>query len=164
MVAVFFHFITFRPGKNNLKVDILSRGPDYEMPPTDHNILRLLDPSKIAKINAGSYNTIHRRLGHVGESMLRKTVDASEELVLTSTKPRCLCEPCLLGKTIRARIRDVSTKDLELLEVVQADTQGPFPIRIYDGSLLNKKRILKMETIKNLEASTMLEAFKHVQQ
>jgi hypothetical protein len=165
-----FNFlITYRPGKQNLKADTLSRRPDYETPPVDHNIIRLLNPKKISNIQSLSYDAIHRRLGHIGDRILRRTVAASKDLVLTSKKTRGLCEDCLLGKISRPAIRDSSRSDLDLLEVIETDTQGPFPLRAFDGSNSNVKFIdaksgyCKMETIPNMEAKSILNAFKRFQ-
>jgi hypothetical protein len=55
------------------------------------------------------------------------------------------------------------------LEVIQTDTQGPFPLRAFDGSNFNVKFIdsksgyCKMETIANMEAKTILQVFKRFQ-
>ena len=69
----------------------------------------------------------------------------------------------------RPAIRDSSETDLQILEVIQTDTQGPFPIRAFDGTCANVKFIdsksgyCKMETIPNMEASTILPAFRRFQ-
>ena len=55
---------------------------------------------------------------------------------------------------------------INYLEVIESDTQGPFPIIGSDGTRNNikfvdkKSRYVKMETIANREATTILKAFK----
>ena len=58
-----------------------------------------------------------------------------------------------------------SQKILDILEVIESDTQGPFPIVGLDGTqnnikfIDNKSRYVKFETLPNKEAKTALAAF-----
>ena len=69
-------------------------------------------------------------------------------------------------KTQKTNIRKIGTIPTDYLEVIESDTQGPFPIIGSDGTRNNikfvdkKSRYVKMETIANREATTILEAFK----
>jgi hypothetical protein len=75
------------------------------------------------------------------------------------------CEPCELGKSNRGNTPKSSNTELEILEVVEADIQGPFPVIAIDGTKENVKFIdsksgyCKMETIPNGEANTVLQVF-----
>jgi hypothetical protein len=66
----------------------------------------------------------------------------------------------LPGKATRQRVSKANRHKPELLEVIESDSQGPFPIRAHDGTNCNikfidsKSRYLKMETLKDLTAAT----------
>ena len=112
------------------------------------------------------YEVLHRRFGHIGDSLLRRTLDAVEGITLSSKKPKTLCQSCALGKSRRQPVSSASRHSPTLLEVVQADSQGLFPVSAIDGSRSNIKFIdthslyLKMETLPNSTAASALAAFK----
>jgi len=167
--------ITHRPGARSAKPDHLSRRPDYAFPHQPDNGSRLLDPAIILtdpplQVNAtASYEVLHRRLGHIGDAMLRKTLPAVDGLALSGSRPTKLCEPCELGKARHRAIPTTSRSTPKLLEVIQSDTQGPFPLPALDGTRGNIKFIdtasgyVKMEPIANLSSRTALDCFKRYQ-
>ena len=117
--------------------------------------------SLFASINySGTYTQLPRRLGHIGHEMLARTLKAVDGLTLIGKKPVCLCEACQLGKATRQKVSGANRHKPELLEVIESDSQGPFPIRAHDGTNCNIKFIdsrsgyLKMETLKDLTAAT----------
>ena len=115
------------------------------------------------------YEILHRRLGHINDNALRKTAKAVIGIKEPGQKPLTLCEPCCLSKAKRLPVPGTSKKELDILEVIQFDTQGPFPIEAIDGTRNNVKFIdsksgyCKMETIQDRKASTILAAFKRFQ-
>lgn len=109
---------------------------------------------------------LHQRLCHVGQATIRRTIPAVEGVSLSKSHLSNKCEPCELGKSIRGNTPKLSNTELEVLEVVESDIQGPFPVIAFDGTKENVKFIdsksgyCKMETIPNGEANTVLHVFK----
>lgn len=112
------------------------------------------------------YESIHKKLGHIGDQMLKNTLPAVDGVEVTIPTKHQQCQPCELGKSKRSKISPKSQTVLEVLEVIESDTQGPFPLVGFDGTTNNVKFIdskssyVKMETIPDREASTILDAFK----
>ena len=115
---------------------------------------------------SADYKTIHSRLGHPGHQLLLKTINATDGIQITGKMEEQDCEICTLTKTRKTNIRKIGTIPADYLEVIESDTQGPFPIIGSDGTRNNikfvdkKSRYVKMETIANREATTILKAFK----
>jgi hypothetical protein len=179
-----FDFVlTHRPGNRSGKPDCLSRRPDYVTRVEPNNFITLLKPPskslipEVLNLNAvfleinlaramnGTYAQIHNRFGHIGHQMLQKTLLAVDGINLLGKKPKVACEPCLLGKATRSNVNSSNRHAPSLLEVIESDTQGPFPIRAHDGTNSNIKFIdsksgyCKMETLQDLSAETALEVF-----
>jgi hypothetical protein len=95
-----------------------------------------------------------------------KTLKAVDSVTVVGSKPKPVCEPCVLGKSTRSNVSSANRHKPSLLEVIESDTQGPFPIRAHDGTNSNIKFIesasgyCKMETLSDLSADTALASFK----
>ena len=167
-----FNFVlSHRPGTMNGKPDGLSRRPDW----TSHaagekdNFIQLFKPhqvdSSIAVNALTSYDTLHARFGHIGKHTLVESLKATEGSTLSGPIPITLCEPCETGKSTRSNVPRTSTHKRDLLEVIESDSQGPFPIKAFDGSNSNIKFVdvasnyIKMETLPSGKASAALAAF-----
>ena len=113
-----------------------------------------------------NYKNIHSRLGHPGNTLLQKTLDATNGLKIVGKIQNDDCEICLKTKTKKLNIRKKGSIPNDYLDVIESDTQGPFPIIATDGTRNNvkfvdkKSRFTKMFTIPNREASTILNYFK----
>ena len=135
--------------------------------PTEKLIRIDKEISNSAKI-VDDWKTVHRKLGHVGKAMMKKTLQATSG-ILTDNKFEALdCEECKITKAKRnpiskGRVNLSNPKDI--LEVVEIDVQGPFPVVANDGTTSNLKFIdsrsswLHFTTIPNLQASTVLDNF-----
>ena len=182
----FDFLLTHRPGKRHGKPDAISRRPDYKSSVPPSPLLRMLHDRHFATITSNinlkahinalfsstghvTYPVLHRRLGHIGEHMLRKTLVAVDGVSLSSPKPLILCSPCSLGKSKRQPVAKQTIYKPALLEVIQSDSQGLFPILAIDGSRSNIKFIdtysgyLKMETLPDSTAASALSAFQRYQ-
>jgi hypothetical protein len=112
-----------------------------------------------------SYKSLHARLGHVGDKVLRQTLKATLGPSLVGSIPHMLCEACECGKANRRNIPRKGKGNHDLLEVIESDSQGPFPVVAHDGTTSNIKSIdvksgyLKMETLPDRKAATALAAF-----
>jgi hypothetical protein len=51
------------------------------------------------------------------------------------------CESCDLGTSKRQPVSRASQSEPEVLEVIESDTQGPFPVKAIDGTCNNVKFI-----------------------
>ena len=115
---------------------------------------------------SADYKTIHSRLGHPGHQLLLNTLNATDGIKITGKIEEQDCEICTLTKMRKTNIRKSGSIPTDYLEVIESDTQGPFPIIGSDGTRNNvkfvdkKSRYVKMETIANREATTILDAFK----
>ena len=114
---------------------------------------------------SANYKTIHEQMGHPSAKRIKKTILATDGIVLTDSNV-VDCEVCALTKTRKTNTRKQGRIPNHYLEVIESDTQGPFPITASDGTRNNlkfvdkKSRYVKMETIVNREAKTILSAFK----
>jgi hypothetical protein len=124
-VADFDFTITHRPGVRSGKPDLLSRRPDYFVKDEPHNFIKLLDPTKVSThlqmAAMITYDCAHKRLGHVGETTLQKTLPAVMGLDITGRKPKTLCEPCAEGKLRKQTKGAVPPRDLKVLEIIETD-------------------------------------------
>ena len=77
---------------------------------------------------------LHQRLGHLGQSSVLRTLPSAEGVKLSSRTFPEKCEPCELGKSTRGNTPKSSNTEVEILEVVEADIQGPFPAIAIDGT------------------------------
>ena len=105
-----------------------------------------------------NYKNIHSRLGHPGNILLQKTLDATNGLKIVGKIQNDDCEICLKTKTKKLNIRKKGSVPNDYLDVIESDTQGPFPIIATDGTRNNvkfvdkKSRFTIMLTIPNQEA------------
>ena len=110
----------------------------------------------------------HRILGHAHHDMINKTLQRCQ--LSTVSAPQVACRPCLEGKTRAANIPLVGRQADTLLEIIESDIQGPFPVAGYDGSRYNVKFVdsksgwIHMRTITNRRSETILAVFKLFQQ
>jgi hypothetical protein len=142
-----FNFVlTHRPGNLSGKPDHLSRRPDYysNAKQDPENFIQLIKPSQVHssfKELCSLYSSklikndsLHSRLGHVGQKTLLKTLKATKGLTLSGPVPKTLCDACECGKANRKSIPRSGNGNHELLEVIEMDSQGPFPVTAHDVS------------------------------
>ena len=158
-----FNFtLTHRPGSRSGKVDFVSRRPDYYVPNDPANFIQLLNPSSLSAVD---HSLLHRITGHVNDNTLSKTYKAVTGLPRPGPRPRTICPDCALSKSTRNNIPQTGSHPHHLLEVIESDTQGPFPVLAHDGTNNNVKFVdaksgyVKMETIPDRTAATILAAF-----
>ena len=117
---------------------------------------------------ADDWTTVHRKLGHVGKAMITKTIKATTGLKLKNSFTPLDCEDCQTSKAKRGAIQRKTKEEShikEILEVIEMDVQGPFPVFANDGSCYNLKFIdsrsgwLYYTTIANCQANTILNHF-----
>jgi hypothetical protein len=121
---------------------------------------------------ATTYEEIHGKLGHIGPKTIKKTIEATQGLSLSKEeidKQKPICKPCALGKQRRTNVPKTGTPAKEILEIIEIDLQGPFPVAGRDSTVWNVKFVdnlsgyLKMNTLPDKEAASVLKAFKHFQ-
>ena len=117
--------------------------------------------------NGVSFEQVHCRFGHIGNSSLVKTLKAVDGLETVKIPSKAKhCQDCQVAKSKKSSTVKARTTERQILEVIESDTQGPFRLVAIDGTKNNVKFIdqksgyIKMETIQNREASTIYEAFK----
>jgi hypothetical protein len=109
--------------------------------------------------------TVHRKLGHAGKDMINKTLKASKGIELLNRFSVLDCEDCSTTKAKRSSVKQHISTPKELLEVIETDIQGPFPITAYDGTNNNLKFIdsksswLYFTTVTDCTANTTLDHF-----
>jgi hypothetical protein len=107
---------------------------------------------------------IHRKLGHVGEAMVERTIKAQDPN-FKLIKQTNICIPCIKGKLQKKNIPKTSGPR-EICEVIAGDEQGPFRIEGFHGTRYNVKFMdkasgyLKMFNVKDIKSSTLLDQFK----
>jgi len=118
------------------------------------------------KTTTDDWTTVHRKLGHAGDFMMKKTLKATTGLLLKNQFEKLDCEDCKISKAKRGAISSGNEKNTkDILEVIEIDIQGPFPIVANDGTTSNLKFIdsksgwLYFTTIPNLRAATVLDHF-----
>jgi hypothetical protein len=126
----------------------------------------LTGPDNYSSFIATGYDTIHSRLGHPGDQLLKNTLQATDGIKINGKISPHECETCRLTKTRKSNVRKEGWVPDDYLEVVESDTQGPFSISSLDGTRNNikfvdkKSRYVRMETIQDREAITCLNSFK----
>ena len=113
---------------------------------------------------------LHNRFGHLNSDMIKKTLlvtDVPESFIADAKGLDGVnCESCLSGKRRAENVPKRGKRKVDLLEEIQIDIQGPFPVTDIDGNNSNVKIIdkhsgyLKFETIKTKTAKEMKETFK----
>ena len=77
-------------------------------------------------------NIAHQQWGHCGEAMLRRTAK-SQYIELFGNMQ--FCESCILTKSNQLAKKRSSKMNVQcVLDVVQVDLQGPFPLTAIDGT------------------------------
>jgi hypothetical protein len=111
--------------------------------------------------------TVHRKMGHLGPRMMKKTLQVTKGLEISNKydKLKDTCDICPTTKAKRNKISKGDKTPHELLDVVEIDIQGPFPITANDGTNSNIKIIdsrsswLYFITVPDTKASTALDIF-----
>ena len=122
---------------------------------TPQEILPVATPPKQERLDI---NTAHERWGHCGEGMLRRTATSYSVKLYGKLH---MCEVCVLSKSNQLPKKKYSNLPVhDILDVVQIDLQGPFPLTAVDGTNTNMKLIdgfsgyIKMETIHHKSSAT----------
>jgi hypothetical protein len=119
----------------------------------------------VKSVGITTFEQLHARLGHPGHAMMDKTIKAVNGIHVKGKCKKDLCVACQLGKKKRSNISKKGSVPKDILEVVSADTTGPFRVTAIDGTRINikiidkKSRYVKMVTLKNHEAASALGAF-----
>jgi hypothetical protein len=113
--------------------------------------------------------TVHRKLGHLGTKLMNKTINAGVGLTFSKNKFAPLANSCdcleTKNKTGKLKKKKIISRNYDLLDVVEIDAQGPFPVIANDGTTLNLKMIdyksnwLCFKTVKSLDAASTLQEF-----
>jgi len=120
------------------------------------------------KATSSSWSTIHRKLGHISSPMMSKTLKASNGLELSNKFNPLIdnCDDCFVAKSKRNNIsKGVEKTPHKLLDVVEIDIQGPFPIIANDGTNYNIKMIdsrsnfLYYTTVPDTKSTTAMDKF-----
>ena len=76
---------------------------------------------------AADLSTWHRRLGHLGDTMLKKLVESQvvKGMDITDTHPGGICEDCILGKMDEKLFESRKERDSRLFGTLHADLIGP---------------------------------------
>jgi hypothetical protein len=135
------------------------------------------DKTKLIKINNNeqelsqqttikdNWITIHRKLGHAAKNMINKTLKAATGIELKNGFSILSCEECSTTKAKRKSVKQHTSTPKELLETIEIDIQGPFPIIANDGTNYNLKFIdsksgwLYYTTVSDCTANTTLDHF-----
>jgi hypothetical protein len=135
-------------GTYNPSVGLLEMDAIVSLPLTDWNAHPQSSmPPKLPPLTAStaieiSWNDLHCAMGHPGATMLARSLKAVDGVSDRLRPPSSwICEPCLLNKQNRhARIKNGSSPTV-VLDLVEMDSQGPFPLVAADGSNGNIKII-----------------------
>jgi len=133
----------------------------------DVKLIKIEPNQELACTATETWKTVHRKLGHAGNKLMKNTMKASTGITISENKFAAIeCEDCLTTKAKRGAISKGSTlKKKEIAEVIEIDVQGPFPTVANDGTHSNLKLIdsqsgwLYFSTIPNTRSNTMLEHF-----
>lgn len=110
-----------------------------------------------------SYQEVHERLGHVGEKTIKQTLRTVDGLEISDrelNKTKEICKSCALGKLRRKPVPKNGRKASEILEIIEIDLQGPFPIVGHDETVMNVKLVdNKSGYVKMDKPDTILEKF-----
>ena len=116
--------------------------------------------------NVDDWIQVHRKLGHSGKAMINKTLKATTGITTTNKFETLKCDDCQVSKAKRVNIpKGPSTNVKDILEVIEIDIQGPFPLLSNDGTNFNLKLIdsksgwLHYTTLKDCTANTVLDHF-----
>lgn len=118
------------------------------------------------KSDKDEWITVHKKLGHLGKEIMIETVKCTNGLQPLNRFEPLNCQECLQTKRKRkSKSKKASKRQHELLETVEIDIQGPFPVIGVDNTQNNVKIVDKasgwihFETIPDKTAHTLLEVF-----
>jgi hypothetical protein len=84
----------------------------------------------------------HDRFAHVNREMIKRTIENNPKAPkILGNINFCKCESCLLAKTRRGNYPKERHEKPDVLEVIAADIQGPFPLEDIEGNRWNLKVI-----------------------
>ena len=77
--------------------------------------------------SATDLSTWHKRLGHLGDSMLKKLINSSivKEMIITDTHLNGTCEDCIIGKMDKKPFNVRNVHDMQIFGTLHADLMGP---------------------------------------
>jgi len=109
----------------------------------DVKLIKIEPNQELACTATETWKTVHRKLGHAGNKLIKNTMRASTGITISENKFAAIeCEDCLTTKAKRGAISKGSTlKKKEIAEVIEIDVQGPFPTVANDGTHSNLKLI-----------------------
>jgi len=119
----------------------------------------------LAAVQKDDWITVHKKLGHCSNKKMIETLKVSKGIELKNQFSPIACEDCLAGKMRSKNVPKRSSRQYELLELIESDVQGPFDIIGVDGTNMNVKFVdaqsgfVHMSTILNKEANTILDKF-----
>ena len=118
-----------------------------------------------AKEQRNNILALHNVLGHCGNETVRLTFGLKDQSNVALD-----CEMCARRKRRQRDIpKSASNPPSELLEIIELDLQGPFPVTGADGTRMNLKMVdshsgyVKTVNIPNKRADTIVNAFKGFQ-
>ena len=151
--------------KNKLEIftsdDKLVATGEYD---AKYGLIKMNDVIKQSNSVKAKYTMMewHSKLGHISESLIRRTLKSYGLLFVGSFEK---CDICLNSKLKRLKIKKVSKTKTQVLEVIEADPKS-YSIKSYDGfqKLLklvdNASGYVYQEFLVDLKAPTLLECFR----
>ena len=158
------HLMKFATPRSHNRFDILEH--NHLSSQSVHQNTTTHDQSKEQTVRRQrlDINVAHARWGHCGEGMLRRTANSNSIELFGILE---MCETCILTKSNQLSKKKSSNLPVtDLLDVVQIDLQGPFPLVAIDGTNTNMKLIdgfsgyIKMETIRDKTSATTADVLK----
>jgi hypothetical protein len=111
------------------------------------------------------WRTIHRKFGHLVPIQIKRSLTSTNGVPMKNQYSILPCEDCILTKARNRNQPKIAKKQLDILEVIETDTQGPFPIIGNDNTNNNVKFVdsksgwLHFETLLNTQSHTVLDVF-----
>jgi hypothetical protein len=95
----------------------------------------------ISKNRSVTYDFLHKTLAHAGDEMIRKTIKATKGLNVKEKQNKSTqrCDSCCVGKLKKANLPRNGSPTGALMDIIEADYQGPFPVEAVDGTTGNFK-------------------------
>ena len=107
----------------------------------------------------------HSKLGHISESLLRRTLKMRD---ISFTGQMQKCDTCLESKLKRKKIKKMSNSETNILEVIEADPMS-YSLESYDGNKHHLKLVdnssgyIYQELLPELKSATLLKCFRKFQ-
>lgn len=127
---------TYKVFEGHMRIDTLPTPHSKNTESDDFN------PSKSNVLLADSIDTWHRRLGHLSVDNIKKTAQITAGVEISSTLPmalprketaKAICEPCVLGKSLRTQSRAAQKQCLHGFDKVHIDVVGPIDPTGFNG-------------------------------